>query len=181
MPGATFVTLVLAGSSPALAEAHDELYPARVLEGIPLSLTLLYPFVPRGSLTDADLETLRSFFAARPPLVFDLVRLDELPGLVVYAVPEPDDELRATMRALWALYPQYPPYGRPGSDPPPHATLSYRFDATCARRRSSRSSSPTAAGSARPSRSALARLRHHPGEIEREWRTEEIGAVPADA
>jgi hypothetical protein len=27
------------------------------------------------------------------------------------------------MRALWARYPAYPPYGRPGSDPPPHATL----------------------------------------------------------
>ena len=63
------------------------------------------------------------FFAARRPLVFDLVRLDEFPGAVVYAAPEPDEELRATMRALWALYPEYPPYGRPGNDPPPHATL----------------------------------------------------------
>lgn len=27
------------------------------------------------------------------------------------------------MRALWAKYPQYPPYGRPGNDPAPHATL----------------------------------------------------------
>src|SRR5947208_1192042 len=123
MPGATFVTLVLADNSPALAEAHDVLYPARVPEGIPLSLTLLHPFVPRDSLTEADLETLRAFFAVRPPLVFDLVRLDEFPGIVAYAVPEPDDELRATMRALWALYPQCPPYGRRGFDPPPHATL----------------------------------------------------------
>jgi len=47
----------------------------------------------------------------------------EFPGAVAYAVPEPDEELRATMRGLWALYPQYPPYGREGSDPPPHATL----------------------------------------------------------
>jgi hypothetical protein len=38
-------------------------------------------------------------------------------------VPEPDEELRATMRALWAMYPQFSPYGEPGSDPPPHATL----------------------------------------------------------
>jgi hypothetical protein len=38
-------------------------------------------------------------------------------------VPEPDEELRATMRALWALLPDYPPYGRPGTDPPPHASL----------------------------------------------------------
>ncbi|HEX6701498.1 MAG TPA: 2'-5' RNA ligase family protein [Gaiellaceae bacterium] len=123
MAGETFVTLVLADQAPELAEAHDELYPVRVEEGIPLSLTLLAPFVPRDLLTDEHLGTARSFFAARPPLAFDLVHLDEFPGLVVYAVPEPEEELRATMRALWALFPDYPPYGRPGTDPPPHATL----------------------------------------------------------
>jgi hypothetical protein len=31
--------------------------------------------------------------------------------------------LRDLMKALWALYPQCPPYGEPGSEPPPHATL----------------------------------------------------------
>ena len=58
-----------------------------------------------------------------PPLTFDLVRVTEFPGVVAYAAPEPDEELRATMRALWALYPDYPPYGRPGNDPAPHCTL----------------------------------------------------------
>jgi hypothetical protein len=47
----------------------------------------------------------------------------EFPGVVAYAVPEPDEELRATMRALWAMYPECPPYGQQGSDLPPHATL----------------------------------------------------------
>jgi 2'-5' RNA ligase superfamily protein len=119
----TGVMLVLADAAPALAEAHWETYPERVSEEIPLSLTLLYPFVPRESLNETHLDTLRAFFATRRPLVFDLARLDEFPGVVVYAAPEPDDELRATMRALWALFPEYPPYGRPNNDPPPHATL----------------------------------------------------------
>jgi 2'-5' RNA ligase len=122
-PLETFVTLILADTAPELAEAHWETYPERVPEQIPLSLTLLYPFVPRDELTEEHLQTLREFFAPRRPLVFDLTRLDEFPGVVVYAVPEPDEELRATMRALWALFPEYPPYGRPDSDPPPHATL----------------------------------------------------------
>jgi hypothetical protein len=52
-----------------------------------------------------------------------LTRVAEFPGVVAYAAPEPDEDLRATMRALWDLYPQCPPYGQPGSDPPPHATL----------------------------------------------------------
>jgi hypothetical protein len=51
------------------------------------------------------------------------VRVTEFPELVAYAEPEPDEELRATMRGLWALYPDLPPYGRPGFDPSPHATL----------------------------------------------------------
>src|SRR5919201_2031394 len=122
-PLETVITLVLEHVDPELSRAHRELYPERIAENIPFSLTLLYPWLPAASVTDDDLEQLRSFFAARPPLDFELTHVTEFPGLVAYAVPEPDDELRATMRALWALFPQCPPYGRPGSNPPPHATL----------------------------------------------------------
>jgi hypothetical protein len=116
---------VLADQSPALAAAHDELYPERVPEGIPLSITLLYPFASTSEV-DEHRETLRSFFAAHAP--FDL----ELTGLAqweesgaVYAVPGPEQPLRDLMRALWWLFPQFPPYGEAGSDPPPHASLTY--------------------------------------------------------
>ena len=122
----TAVSLLLADQNAALAAAHDALYPERVDERIPLSITLLYPFVPRESLREEHNETLRAFFAERSPLTFDFARLAEFPGAVVYAIPEPDDELRATMHALWALFPDCPPYGRPGFDPPPHATLARR-------------------------------------------------------
>jgi len=122
-PLETAITLVLEDQDEALAEAHRELYPERIAEAIPFTLTLLYPWIPAESVTEADLEDLRAFFAARPALEFELTHVAEFPGIVVYAVPEPDDELRATMRALWALYPEYPPYRESGSDPPPHATL----------------------------------------------------------
>jgi 2'-5' RNA ligase superfamily len=120
----TFVTLILADQAPELAAAHDELYPERVVEGIPLSLTLLYPFVPASALGESDFATLREFFGSRPAFAFEIARVAQWEaGGAVYGVPEPDDELRATMRTLWARYPQHPPYGRPGSDPPPHASL----------------------------------------------------------
>jgi hypothetical protein len=118
----TAVTLFLTGV-PELEAAHWELYPERVGENIPLSLTLLYPFVPRDSLDETHLAKLAAFFATRPPLAFELTRIDEFPGGGIYAVPEPDEELRATMRALWAAFPDFPPYGKPGTDPPPHASL----------------------------------------------------------
>lgn len=122
-PLQTSITLDLEHVDPELSQAHRELYPERIPEQIPFSITLLYPWLPAAEVTDEDLANLRSFFAQRPPLEFDLTRVTEFPDAVAYAVPEPDDALRATMRALWALYPQCPPYGRPGSDPAPHATL----------------------------------------------------------
>jgi hypothetical protein len=122
-PFETSITLFLEHVDAELAGAHRELYPERIPEHIPFSLTLLYPWLPAAQVTDADLERLRAFFASRPALEFDLTHVAEFAGVVAYAVPEPDDELRATMRALWALYPQCPPYGRPRSDPAPHATL----------------------------------------------------------
>jgi hypothetical protein len=122
-PFETSITLSLEHVSAELSRAHRELYPERIPEHIPFSITLLYPWLPAAVVTEDDLERLRSFFAERPPLEFALTRVTEFPGVVAYAVPEPDDELRATMRAVWALFPQCPPYGRPGSDPPPHATL----------------------------------------------------------
>jgi 2'-5' RNA ligase len=128
----TYVALILGGQNAELAAAHDELYPERVAEHIPLSITLLYPWIPVDDLTEAELDGLSSFLAARPTFEFELTRVADFPGAVVYAVPEPDDELHALMRALWACYPDLPPYGKPGSDPPPHATLA-RLDVPPAR------------------------------------------------
>jgi hypothetical protein len=121
----TYLGLLLADQNPALAAAHDELYPERVPEGIPLSLTLLYPFAAPAEL-DRHREALRSFFASQPPFAFELAGLAQWEESgAVYAVPEPEQPLRELMRALWRLFPQFPPYGEVGGDPPPHASLTY--------------------------------------------------------
>lgn len=121
----TYLTLLLADQNPELAAAHNELYPERLPEAIPLSLTLLYPFAPAAEV-DQHRGALRSFFASHPPFDFELAELaqwDE--GGAVYAVPRPEQPLRDLMRALWRAFPQFPPYREPGSDPPPHASLTY--------------------------------------------------------
>jgi hypothetical protein len=121
----TSLTLVLADQNPALAAAHDELYPERVLEGIPLSLTLLYPFAPPDEI-EGHRAQVASFFAAQRPfeLVLDHLEQWEESG-AVYAAPDPEEPLRGLMRSLWRLFPQFPPYGEAGSDVPPHASLTY--------------------------------------------------------
>jgi hypothetical protein len=119
----TFLTLVLEHVNADLSRVHRDLYPERIGEHIPFSITLHYPWVPAAEVTDTDLARVRDFFAECPRPEFDLKQVSEFPGAVAYAVPEPDAELGATMPGLWEIYPQFPPYGKPGLDPPPHATL----------------------------------------------------------
>ena len=69
-------------------------------------------------------ETLRVFFAAYEPFELVLDRLEQWDeGGAVYAAPSPEEPLRGMMRALWRLFPRYPPYREEGIDPPPHASL----------------------------------------------------------
>jgi 2'-5' RNA ligase len=100
--------------------------------GIPFHLTLLYPFAPREELTDALLSETRAFFAARRQFEFELTRIATWPR-VVYAVPEPDDELRDLMQALFARFPQWPPYEGIHHEVVPHATLGEEVDAATVR------------------------------------------------
>jgi 2'-5' RNA ligase superfamily len=53
-----------------------------------------------------------------------LARLEQWDeGGAVYAAPDPEEPLRVLMRSLWRRFPEFPPYREPGSDPPPHASL----------------------------------------------------------
>ena len=96
--------------------------------GIPFHVTLLYPFAPPGEL----IEEARGFFAGQAPFDFALTRIAAWPE-VVYAVPEPDEQLRACMRRLFARFPQWPPYGGIHEDVIPHATLGEEIDAAAVR------------------------------------------------
>ena len=100
-----------------------------VERGIPFHITLLFPFAPRSELTGGVLAKTRAFFADRRPLEFELTRVAMWPQ-DVYAVPEPDDDLRECMYALHALFSQWPPYGGIHDTVVPHATLGEDLDAS---------------------------------------------------
>jgi 2'-5' RNA ligase len=113
------VSIVLDGARPQLEPVRAEFHAGSVAMGIPLHVTLLYPFAPPHHVDEKALE---EFFAECDALTVTLVGLGEWPG-VVYAVPEPRDELLAMMRLLWERFPEYPPYGGEIAEPLPHATL----------------------------------------------------------
>jgi 2'-5' RNA ligase len=120
----TALVIEIAGAEP-FDEIRRELMPATVASGIPFHVTLLSPF---GELADEA----REFFAERHPFDFALTRVATWPD-VVYVVPEPDGELRALMRALFARFPEWPPYGGIHDEVIPHATLGDGVDAEAVR------------------------------------------------
>lgn len=78
--------------------------------------------MPRRALTDSVIATLRTFFAERPQLSFELARIDAFPD-ALYAAPEPNAELIDLIDELALAFPETPPYGGAFARPIPHATL----------------------------------------------------------
>lgn len=107
--------LVLLLSEPRLEELRARFDPEGTAKGLPLHITLLFPFGTGES-------GLGELFARWRPLRFSLTRVETFPG-VAWLAPEPDEELRARILELYARYPQYPPYGGEFSEPVPHATV----------------------------------------------------------
>ena len=112
--------LVLLLQEPRLEALRARFDPNGTAAGIPLHITLLFPFGARETVVDG-------LFARWSPLRFSLTRVEQFPG-VVWLAPEPDDELRKRILELYARYPQHPPYGGEFPDPVPHATVGQPAD-----------------------------------------------------
>jgi 2'-5' RNA ligase len=123
----TALVIVLEDAEP-FDEVRRALMPGMVEAGIPFHVTLLSPFAPPGEL-DAKA---RAFFGEHKPFDFALTGVATWPR-VVYLVPEPEDELRALMSALFARFPEWPPYEGIHDEVVPHATLAEEVDAAAAR------------------------------------------------
>ena len=105
-----------------LAKLHDEWHADAVARGLPLHVTLLFPWIPLDELGARHLERAAHVFAAAAPFTFRLARLDEFPG-VLWAAPEPDEAIRRLIAGLVNAFPECPPYEGAFTDPTPHATL----------------------------------------------------------
>jgi 2'-5' RNA ligase len=107
--------LVLPLEEPRLAALRARFDPRGTAMGIPLHITLLFPF-------GREEDGVEDLFAGWTPLRFSLARVDEFPG-VLWLAPDPVDELRARIFELYARFPEWPPYGGELPDPIPHATV----------------------------------------------------------
>jgi hypothetical protein len=90
--------------------------------GVPAHITILYPFIPPGELSEGSLDALHVIVARTAPFRFGLVAVDEFPGLL-WLRPDPSHELIALMRQVWAAYPRFPAYRGRYPEPIPHLTV----------------------------------------------------------
>jgi 2'-5' RNA ligase len=91
---------------------------------MPAHITVLYPFLEEGSLSDAVLADLSDLCAGRPPIEVVFRRTGRFPD-VLYLDPEPADGLRQLTLALAQRWRERPPYGGEFEEVIPHLTVAH--------------------------------------------------------
>lgn len=93
--------------------------------GVPAHVTILYPFLPPTEIDASVLAAVRGTVSTVPRFDLALTRTDWFGDQVVWLAPEPDRPFRALTAALWARFPQSPPYGGEFDDVVPHLTVAH--------------------------------------------------------
>lgn len=92
--------------------------------GVPAHVTVLYPFVRPGAVDRAVLDRLRAALAAVPAFHCTFALTGWFGEDVLWLRPDPDEPFRALTQAVWAAFPECPPYGGVhGDDIVPHLTV----------------------------------------------------------
>lgn len=115
----------VAAAEGVVQEFRRDLDPSAVW-GVPAHITALFPFLPIARVTTAVLNRVQE--ALRAIEVFDcrLERTDWFDDQVLWLAPDPDGPFRQLMQALWAAFPECPPYGGAIDDVVPHLTVGDR-------------------------------------------------------
>jgi 2'-5' RNA ligase superfamily protein/aminoglycoside-2''-adenylyltransferase len=90
--------------------------------GIPSHITVLYPFIPPDAIDDTAERAIASILAGFAPFRFRLDRVERFPG-ALYLAPEPVEPFVALTEALWAHWPEHPPYDGAYDTVIPHLTV----------------------------------------------------------
>ena len=92
--------------------------------GVPLHVTVMYPFLPARSIGQPETRCLAEITAGIAPFDFALTHLDAFPG-VHYLAPEPADGFIAITEAIRRRWPSCQPYGGAYDSVVPHMTVAF--------------------------------------------------------
>jgi 2'-5' RNA ligase len=127
VPGETGIVAVTDAAEPVVArwrDRYDEVAPL----GVPAHVTVLYPFLRLGEITDAVCARLASIVAAEPVFEVTFQRFGRFPGTVLWLDPEPAEPFRRLTHTIWSAWPDHPPYAGQYDDVTPHLTVAEHVD-----------------------------------------------------
>lgn len=105
-----------------------ERFDASARLGVPAHITLLYPFVSPGKITEAVLGEIRGALSLASAFTYALTRIDRFPG-ALYLAPEPAAPFVALTQRLVDRFPGYLPYGGQHGSIVPHLTVAQAGEA----------------------------------------------------
>ena len=91
--------------------------------GVPAHVTVLYPFMPPGLITDEVMAELRRAFTTVPAFDVTLGSVGWFDNSVVYVHPSPAAPFRRLTSLVVERWPEWPPYGGRFGEPTPHLTI----------------------------------------------------------
>jgi 2'-5' RNA ligase len=118
----TALIVAVPGAAPAVEPWLERTGRAKPSTGVPVHITLLFPFVPAVRIDPALVEKLGELFASFPSFRFVLRRAERFPE-VLYLAPEPAEPFVRLTEAIAARYPEHPPYQGAFDTIVPHLTV----------------------------------------------------------
>lgn len=97
-------------------------FDASAAAGLPAHVTVLFPFLDIGLVSDAVLGDLATLVAGHPPFTVRFTECRRFPD-VLYLAPTPAKPLLALTETVVARWPQVPPYGGLFAEVIPHLTV----------------------------------------------------------
>lgn len=95
--------------------------------GMPAHITVLYPWLPYGSITEHDRAALTQICSARSTMVLTFARLGRFPE-TLWLDPHPAAPIVELVNSVAARWPTYPPFAGEFADVVPHLTVADRRD-----------------------------------------------------
>ncbi|MCX5192590.1 2'-5' RNA ligase family protein [Streptomyces sp. NBC_00249] len=124
--GRTGLVVRIPEAEPAV-RAWRERYDPSARAGVPAHVTVLFPFLDEELLDPEVHAALAEVLGARPAFDLRFTHCGRFPG-VLHLAPEPDTRLRELTAAVFARWPQTPPYGGMFEDVVPHLTVAQSED-----------------------------------------------------
>jgi 2'-5' RNA ligase len=103
---------------------YRERYDPSARRNVPAHVTILYPFVPLAQIDAGVIARLREIAAGVRRFDYRLAQTRRFP-VALYLAPEPDHWFAALTDAVWAAFPDYPPFEGKFTTVVPHVTVAH--------------------------------------------------------